>query len=159
MHTEFCKADPTKEIRALMGFDRKVFFPSDRFDSQTWRECEAYWLLVRGKRVGCCAFVENFDFEEDRNADGTNVPMPGSLYIVTTGILEEHRGKGLGDVMKAWQVAYAKHRGFTRIVTNMRQSNTAIIELNKKYGFKRKRISRGYYRDPDEATVVMERRL
>jgi ribosomal protein S18 acetylase RimI-like enzyme len=159
MHAEFRAADSAKEIRALMAFDRKVFSPSDRFDSQTWRECHAFWLLVRGKRVGCCAFAENVDFTEDQSADGTNVPAPGSLYIMTTGILQEHRGKGLGSLMKAWQISYARCHGFAKLVTNMRQSNTAVIALNKKYGFKRKRISPRYYQDPDEPTIVMERRL
>jgi ribosomal protein S18 acetylase RimI-like enzyme len=157
METEFRRVDVGKEIRSLIAFDRKVFPPSDVFDSATWRSCKAYWLLVQGKTVGCCAFEENVDFADDQT--GGNTPMHGSLYIATTGILESHRGKGLGDLMKAWQIAYARHYGFNRLVTNMRRTNVASLKLNKKYGFTRLRVTASYYHDPDEATLVMERWL
>ena len=57
--------------------------------------------------------------------------------------------------MKTWQIEYAKQRGFTKIVTNMRQSNERIIRLNQKFGFTVKGIDRQYY-DDGERCVVME---
>jgi ribosomal protein S18 acetylase RimI-like enzyme len=38
----------------------------------------------------------------------------------------------------------------------MRQSNSRIIRLNKKFGFTTRELVPGYYRDPEEAAVVME---
>ncbi len=89
-----------------------------------------------------------------------NPPLQDSLYISTTGILPRFQGKGFGRLLKSWQIAYARHHGFTRIVTNYRASNRRMIELNREFGFRvirrRKAI---YYEDPDEPTVVMELKL
>lgn len=158
MEVEFRRADIKNEIRSLMAFDRRVF-GSEMFDSATWRNGKAFWLLLYGKKVGCCAFEENVDFTGDRREDGANTVMPGSLYISTTGILDGQRSKGLGSLMKAWQISYAKHSGFKRIVTNMRKTNKPMIELNKKYGFKKLRETPMYYENPAEATIVMALRL
>jgi ribosomal protein S18 acetylase RimI-like enzyme len=61
--------------------------------------------------------------------------------------------------MKAWQVAYARRNGYRRMVTNSRNSNTAMIRLNRKFGFKVIRTVPGYYDKPEEPAVVMELQL
>jgi ribosomal protein S18 acetylase RimI-like enzyme len=74
------------------------------------------------------------DFRED--LDDRNPVRHRSLYICSTGILPEFQGKGRGNLFKCWQVAYAPHHGFNRIVTNHRKSNRRIIKLNESFGFK-----------------------
>ena len=64
-----------------------------------------------------------------------------------------------GAQQKQWQIEYARERGFEIIVTNMRESNTRIIRLNKKFGFATRELVPGYYSDPEEAAIVMELRL
>ena len=155
LNTEFRKTELPRDLRSLVSFDRKVF-PVDYFPSAYWKECDSYWLLVDGRKVGCCAFDEHVDFQDDLRDDGVNPPMPGSLYISSSGILPRLQGQGFGQLMKAWQIAYARHRGFTRIVTNTRKRNAAMIALNKKFHFQIVRTTRGYYSDPTDATVVME---
>jgi len=152
MHTEFRKAEPASEMRSLLAFDRKAFLASDRFPADYWRELESYWMLIDGVKVGCCAFEKNVDFHED----GELTRRKGSLYVATTGILPRFRGLGFGTMLKYWEICYARRHRFGRIVTNMRASNTAIIQLNKKLGFKRVRTTAHYYTDPEESTVVME---
>jgi ribosomal protein S18 acetylase RimI-like enzyme len=61
--------------------------------------------------------------------------------------------------MKAWQIAYARRSGFTRLVTCSRKSNRAMIALNKKYGFVKLSSMPRYYHDPVESAIVMERVL
>jgi ribosomal protein S18 acetylase RimI-like enzyme len=138
LKTEFQKAIQPRELRSLVAFDQRVFPASDRFDAEYWRQCDAFWMLVDGRKAGCCAF------EKDTN-----------LYIATTGILPKFQRKGLGALMKAWQIAYARHHGFERLVTHMRKSNQAIIALNRRFGFRVIRTVEGYYEDPDEPAVVM----
>ena len=148
MKTEFRKAELPRELRSLAIFDRKVF-PSDYFPPSYWNACEAYWLLVEDRKIGCCAFEEHVDFPGD-------TPMQGSLFISTTGILPPFQGVGFGRMMKAWQIAYARYRGFTRIVTNTRKRNRAMIALNESFGFQVIRTISRYYANPTGATVVME---
>lgn len=138
MRVQFRKAVQPRELRSLMAFDCRVFPPSDRFDAQYWAICDAWWMLVDGVKAGCCAFEK-----------GSN------LYIATTGILPKYQRTGLGVLMKAWQIAYAKTHGHHRLITHMRKSNEAIIALNKRFGFKVVRTVDGYYEDPPEPGIVM----
>ncbi len=141
-----------------MIFDRKAFHdhPGDWFPRDAWLHCEARWMLIDDRKAGCCAFQLNVDFQEDIREDHKNPVLAGSLYVVTTGSLPAFQGSGLGQLMKSWQIAYAKQNGFTRIVTNTRKSNTRMIALNKKFDFKVVRTTPRYYSNPSEATVVME---
>ena len=151
MRTEFRKAVLPRELRSLQAFDRKVFRSSDWVPADYWRQCESHWMLVDGVKTGCCAFQSHVDFQED-----CNPPRPGTLYISTTGILPKFQSQGLGQILKAWQIAYARRNGFTRIVTNTRKRNTAMLALNRKFGFRVIRTTARYYSDPTDATVVMQ---
>ena len=97
MKTEFRKASVPEKIPQPDGVDRRIFPASDCFDAEYWRECEAWWLLAGGVKMGCCAF------------EAVPGAKPGgarqSLYIGTTGILPKYRGMGFGRLMKAWEVA------------------------------------------------------
>jgi ribosomal protein S18 acetylase RimI-like enzyme len=121
-----------------MAFDRRVFPVPDRFDAEYWSQCDAWWMLIDGVKAGCCAFEKN-----------TN------LYIASSGILPKYRGRGLGSLMKAWQIAYARKHGFDRLIAHSRKSNAAIIALNRKFGFRVIRTVERYYEDPPEPGVVM----
>ena len=156
MIVEFRQADPAKELRSLVAFDHKVFPRSDWFSPSQWRAYESYWMLVDGRKAGCCAFERHTDFRDDLHEDGVDPPLRGCLHIVSSGILPRDQGKGFGILMKAWQVSFARHHGFVRMVTCSRKSNRAMIELNRKFGFRTVRTTRGYYSGPVESAVVME---
>jgi ribosomal protein S18 acetylase RimI-like enzyme len=147
---EFRKAILSDELAELQEFDRRIFgeFPADLFDAEDWSLYESYWMIVDGQKVGCAALELNVDY------DGT--PRPGCLYIASTGILPEFQGGGLGRKQKEWQIEYARQAGFSTIVTNMRASNTPIIELNRSLGFQQREINPDYYEAPDEPAIVME---
>ncbi len=156
MQTEFRKAVLPLELRSLVAFDRKVFSRSDCFPASDWAGYKSFWLSVENHQIGCCAFLEHVGFAQDIREDGVNPRRKGSLYIVTTGILPAFQGCGFGHLLKSFQVAYAKHNGFTRIVTNTRKKNAAMIALNKKHHFEVIRTTPQYYSEPTDATVVME---
>jgi ribosomal protein S18 acetylase RimI-like enzyme len=161
MHTEFRRAIVPAEIRRLLTFDHKVFrqYPADWFDREHWRIYESWWMIIDGRRIGCCAFECHVDFRDDILQGSENPILRGSLYIVTTGILPQFRGMGFGKLLKCWQISYAHRHDFTRIITNTRKSNKPMISLNKKVGFKVLRTTSGYYEAPSEPTVVMELRF
>ena len=159
MRTEFRRVKTPDEIRSLLTFDRKVFDAVDRFPAEYWSSVQSYWMLVDGVKVGCCAFEKNVDFQGDQREDGLNPRLDGSLYIASTGILPRFQGRGFGRLMKSWQIAYASHHEFKRIVTNTRKRNKRMIHLNRIFGFKVIRITPRYYSHPADSTVVMELRL
>ena len=151
MRTEFRKAVLPKELRSLVIFDRKVF-RTDAFYREDWVQYESWWLLVDGVKAGCCAFEKNVGI----GPDGEMVPTEGSLYVATTGILPRFQGQGLGSLMKSWQLSYARRNGFARVVGTSRESNTAMIALNERFGFRVVSKIEGYYLKPLEAAVVMQ---
>jgi GNAT superfamily N-acetyltransferase len=158
MKVAFGKVILPGEKKRLVAFDHKVFRRADWFHSDAWDRYESYWMVVNGRRVGCCAFERAADFETDPDKD--SAPRSGSLYIASTGILPQYRGKGFGVRFKRWQIAWARRHGFTRIVTNCRKSNRAIIRLNEKFGFNiLKTTADNYYHRPPEPAVVMELKL
>lgn len=158
MELEIRKADLPADLDDLCAFDRETF-PKDAFERDEWEGLEAYWLIAEGIRVGCAAFVLNVDFQGDLSEEDPQPALPGSLYIVSTGIRPGHQRRGLGEWLKRWEVNYAQENGFNRIVTNCRVRNNAIIRLNQKCGFQIIRtIPREYYPD-GEPTTVMELRL
>ena len=155
MKTEIRQATLPAELRSLVAFDRKIF-PSDHFSTDQWRHYESHWLLINNRRIGCCAFEKDVDFADDIRQDGCNIYRRGSLYIASTGILPKFQGMGLGQLLKCWQISYARWHGFSRIVTNTRKRNAAMLSLNRKLGFRILRVTPRYYSDPTDATVVLE---
>jgi ribosomal protein S18 acetylase RimI-like enzyme len=140
MRTEFRKVDPAAEMQELLHVDRQIFRRADVFPAAYWTTVASYWMLVDGVKVGCCAFE-------------SNAP---TLYVASTGILPSYRGRGFGKRFKLWQIAYARKRGYTRIVAHCRQKNLPIISLNQKAGFRTIAVTPGYYTRPSDAAVVME---
>jgi len=151
MKTEFRKAVLPRELRSLVLFDRKVF-STDAFHRDDWLQYETWWLVLDGVKAGCCAFARDTGFGPLFDLE----PAPGCLYIATTGILPRFQGRGLGALMKVWQLAYARQHGYRRVVTNSRRSNAAMIGLNRRFGFRTVAELPGYYFEPDESAVLME---
>ncbi len=150
---EFRKVVVPEELDLLREIDQRVFsaFPADLFSEEEWAEFESYWMIVDGKIIGCSAFLRDMDFN--------NEPRSGCLHIMTTGILPEFRRRGFGAKLKQWQIEFAKQQGFRMIVTNTRESNHAMIQLNLKLGFVIRGSAPDFYIEPDEPTVVMELQL
>lgn len=153
MEIQFHKARIPEESGSLARFDKKVF-GSESFPKSQWQEYESWWMVLDGKPIAFCAFKANVDFEPDPHKENPN--LKGSLYIATTALAAKFRGFGFGNVMKAWQIAYARVFKFRRIVTNSRESNVAMIGLNRAFGFRKLKTYPKYYDNPEEATVVME---
>ena len=154
MMLEFRRAALPEEAGELWRLDVEIF-GKDAFAPEDWLSLESYWIVVDGRVAGCAAFIRDVEFQEDLRGDGENAAQRGTLYIQSTGLLRAYRGRGLGKRIKAWQIEYAKQNGFRRMVTNCRESNAAMISINKKFGFRAIRSTPGYYED-GEATVVME---
>jgi GNAT superfamily N-acetyltransferase len=140
-------------IDLLCEIDRKIFhaFPADLFTPEEWAEFESYWMIVDGRIVGCSAFIRDSDYDDE--------PRPGCLHIMSTGVLPEFRRQGLGMKQKQWQIEFAKQQGFRTIVTNTRQSNIPMLQLNLKLGFVIREVAPHFYYEPDEPAIVMELQL
>ncbi len=153
------KADLETERDDLIDFDKQIFPDESWIDclEQEWFQdiLEAWWVFVGDVRAGCVVFVRGINV----NKAGFSIRNKRYLWIASTGLLPEFRGRGIGKTLKAWQIAYAREEGFQKLVTQCRVSNARMIGINKRFGFQERRIYPGSYQNPEEDGVVMELKL
>ena len=144
------------DSKALAAFDRRTYPNKNEHAPPSYfshRGMRTYWMLRNGRRVGACCVLHNSTFTPDPEA--LSAHAKGVLYITSTAILPKEQGRGLGNIFKAWQIAYARTHGFKKIVTNARKSNNASIRMNLKFGFTIVGESARCYPDGED-TVIME---
>ena len=61
--------------------------------------------------------------------------MPEELYTRFTGVLREHRGRGIAMALKVRALTFAKERGYKRVRTSNSTLNTAMVGINMRLGF------------------------
>lgn len=143
----------TRDVRLLAELDSRIFSADDAFGPEAFAWLTCFLVRAGNDIVGSVVFQEHATVAESYDAE--TPAEPGTLYLVSTGILPAWQGRGIGHAVKAWQLAYARRNGFRKIVTNHRITNTPIIHLNEKFGFRKVRTIPGYYHGAEDA-VVME---
>ncbi len=78
-------------------------------------------VLVDGELVGVSMFC----------ADHTR----GRAMNVGTGVLREHRNRGLAALMKRHGLARAASAGITRVITQNDETNAPMLAINRKLGY------------------------
>ena len=79
-------------------------------------------------------------------------------HLISIAVLEEHRGRGLGSRLLARTIRVARDRYHAdSIYLEVRVSNAKAIKLYEKFGFRKARIIREYYRDGEDAFVMVLR--
>lgn len=99
------------------------------------------WLILKEevKAVGYCAFRI----------------LLGEGELFRIGVSPAFRGRGYGKKLMDGMVEYARKKEVKSMVLEVRESNERAINLYKSYGFLEECVRKGYYREPDEAAVIM----
>lgn len=77
--------------------------------------------LVDGAPIGLSALYVDRDAGRAKNGG--------------TGVLREHRGRGIATLMKRRSLALAAEMGITRILTENDEANAAMLAINRKLGY------------------------
>ncbi len=88
-------------------------------------------------------------------------PAPGKVgHLVSIAVLREYRGRGIGSALLAETIRVMKevYRA-EAIYLEVRVSNEPAIRLYKKFGFVIRRRIPYYYRDGEDAYVMVKRLL
>jgi ribosomal-protein-alanine N-acetyltransferase len=88
---------------------------------------------------------------------GRQVADEGEILNLAVTVAYRRRGEG-GALLKA-AFAEFQSRGVSRVFLEVRESNETGIAFYEKRGFSKMGRRAGYYRDPDEAAIVMEKKL
>ena len=79
--------------------------------------------------------------------------------ILNLAVGQKSRRRGEGGALVKAAVDAFRVRGVSRVFLEVRESNPAGIAFYGKHGFSKLGRRERYYRDPNEAAVVMERKL
>jgi len=77
--------------------------------------------------------------------------------ILNLAVALAFRGKGEGTALLSSTVEEFRRRGVKRVFLEVRESNASGIAFYRKHGFSEAGHRPGYYRDPEEAALVMEK--
>jgi ribosomal protein S18 acetylase RimI-like enzyme len=141
----------------LADMDRKIFGKDGAFSVEDFEDYLNFLVSLDNHAIGSMMLLHNRGVAKTFDDEAPH--MAGSLYIRSTALLFNFQRVGLGSILKAWQIAYARRGEFNRIVTNARISNKGSITLNKKFNFKIIGIRPNYYRGPEESALVLELKL
>jgi len=79
--------------------------------------------------------------------------------ILNLAVAAESRRSGEGAALLKAALESFFSRGVSRVFLEVRESNQGAITFYRKYGFAGTGRREGYYRDPPEAALTMERKL
>ncbi len=75
-------------------------------------------------------------------------------HVVSIAILENHRGKGVGEALMIESIGGISSRKGDEIYLEVRTSNAAAISLYEKLRFQTKSVLKSYYRDGEDANLM-----
>ncbi len=79
-------------------------------------------------------------------------------HLVSIAVLREYRGMGIGSaLLRETLKAVKEEYGAEAIYLEVRVSNYTAIRLYEKHGFRKVRLIRSYYRDGEDAYVMVKR--
>lgn len=79
--------------------------------------------------------------------------------VLNLAVAPEKRRRGVGGALLNAAGEEFRTRGVRRWFLEVRESNAAAIAFYQKHGFSKSGRREGYYRDPIEAAIVMEKKL
>ena len=103
-------------------------------------------------------------------ASGEALPLPvvafaagrvvvGEAEILNLAVLQDHRRHGLARALVAHLLNEVAGKFGSRVFLEVRESNTAAAELYRRMGFSSLGRRPGYYQDPPEAALILEKFL
>lgn len=88
---------------------------------------------------------------------GRRVREDGEIFNL--GVMASGRHAGQGGALLSAALEEFRTQGVSRVFLEVRESNATGIGFYAKHGFAKTGIRRGYYCEPEEAAVLMERKL
>lgn len=106
---------------------------------------------------GALALVSEADGEIRGFLIGRRVDVQGE--VLNMAVLASHRRKAVGTALLVAALAEFRLRAVENAYLEVRESNTGAIAFYEKHGFVKTGIRKGYYRNPDESAITMEKNL
>lgn len=134
-----------KEGDALSVAELEIACFSDPWSENTISEgfrgtLDSFWILEDDGRIsGYCCMRR----------------IAGEGEILRIAVLPECRGCGFGKKLMDMMVGFASETEVEAITLEVRESNHKAINLYRSYGFETEAVRKAYYRNPEEAALLM----
>jgi GNAT superfamily N-acetyltransferase len=138
------------EHAELVEMEAEIF-STYRFED--WSGYTVFWMIVRDCKVGSIAFVSDLTVGPSWDTDSDS---PGTLWLVSIGVLPSFQSLGIGTEAMQWMIDWARSHDFQRLTSNFRFGNVASRRLHTKCGFRSVRVIPNYYPDPTEDAELVE---
>jgi len=79
--------------------------------------------------------------------------------VFNLAVKYEHRGNGFGSRLLVEALRHFAFHRVQRVFLDVRPSNTKAIAFYEKHGFSGTGERKGYYRNPDEPALIMQKKL
>ncbi len=83
--------------------------------------------------------------------------VSGEAELHNIAVTPDYRGKGLSKLLMEKMISNCTLYGVSVIFLEVRANNAPAIGLYKKYGFTEIGIRKGYYKNPTEDAIIMQR--
>jgi [ribosomal protein S18]-alanine N-acetyltransferase len=100
------------------------------------------------------------------SADGRKVKgfiigrqVTGEAEILNLAVVPSARRKGEGGALLKVALDEFRARGISRVFLEVRESNESGIAFYERHGFSKSGYRGGYYREPEEAAIAMEKKF
>ena len=156
MGTETRKTHAAKRVRRFRAkdVDAVMAIGEEAPESATWSR-ESYRKFAEEK--GSLALVLETNGQIRGFLVGRRIGDQAEVLNLAVGI--KHRRKGEGTALLAAALEDFRSGGGQSVYLEVRESNTGAISFYEKHGFAQTGLRRGYYREPDEGAVTMEKSL
>jgi ribosomal-protein-alanine N-acetyltransferase len=79
--------------------------------------------------------------------------------VLNLAVRQQNRREGEGGALLEAALAELKAGGVTHVYLEVRESNSVAIAFYAKHGFSKTGQRKSYYRDPEEAAVLLQKKL
>jgi len=83
--------------------------------------------------------------------------MAGEAEILNLAVKRGYRRLGVGTALMEAMLVQCERSGCAKVFLEVRESNRAAIRFYDRLGFREVGVRAGYYRDPVEAALVLEK--
>ena len=131
-----------------------VSITEESAESASWSK-ESYEKLCR--LDGFLAFVDGIAGCISGFIVGRQVVDEGE--ILNLAVRPQNRRRGKGQALLSAILEQLHRRGVNKVFLEVRESNAVAIDFYEKQGFAKAGMRPAYYREPEEAAVLMEKKL
>lgn len=157
-------------IRAARADDIESIIALERSIASAPHWPEAEYAAIPGADTGgavrrCLLVAERDAKERQRDLIGFSVgKVVGTgadavAELESVAVAEQARGTGVGRALCEAAIKWSQAEGAANVELEVRSANISSIALYERLGFVRTGLRKGYYRDPEEDAVLMQRQI